>query len=790
MKKIELLAPAGSFDALRAAVNAGADAIYVGGKLFSARASANNFDTEELIEAIKFCHLRDKKLYLTVNTLLKQKEIPMLYEYLLPLYENGLDAVIVQDMGVFKYIKTNFPDLPLHASTQMTVQSSDGAKLLEDLGAERVVLSRELSIEEISKIRNENNIEIECFVHGALCYCYSGQCLLSSMIGGRSGNRGRCAQPCRLPFNVINNNKKVNKEDELYMLSPKDICTLEIIPEMVEAGINSFKIEGRMKRAEYVAGVVSIYRKYIDKYLLEGKKNYKVENEDLTILKDLYNRGGFTTGYFKTRNGKETMATIRPNHWGTKIGKIVAKGSKPVIKLDEPINKADVLEVWNTKERVEITTKEEKSSGQTIDIVTRKGVTLVDGAPVYRTKNEKLLNSLEQIYLKNNSKIKVYGYIEVHVEKPIKLTVEAMGHSVTVQYGMAQIAQSRPMTEDKMREQISKTGATSFEFENLEVKVYGDVFISIQELNEVRRLALTELELKIISTYLRNPSQDKIEFNKKSNYSAVSTPNIVVSVMEENQLSTVLKFAEVTQVNFPLDKINSSNLEKITNSCKEANKQLFITMPPVFRLEQQELLNSLNDILKQADFTGFSVKIIDQIEALKEFKKEIATEPGVYVINDAAKLQFEELGIDHFTTSYELNANELINLNIQKFDMVVYGYTPVMVSAQCVNKNSTYCDKKEKLLYLEDRYNKRFMVRNICSGCYNIIYNCQPINLYEYVSNIKDLNPRGLRLDFSVETNEEIRKILKAFTERITHDLQSDFKINDFTRGHYKRGVE
>ena len=309
-RDIELLAPAGSYDIAIAAINAGADAVYLGGENFGARANAENLNTEAIIDVLNYAHLNGRKVYLTINTLLKNKELKNdLYDFLCPLYENGLDSVIVQDVGVLLFVKKHFPDLKIHASTQMTISGKETVKWLKDLGAERVVLPRELSIDEIKDLKG-TDIEIESFVHGALCYCYSGQCLLSSFIGGRSGNRGRCAQPCRLPYDVIYDGMLINESDEKYILSPKDICALYLLPDIIDAGVTSLKIEGRMKKKEYVCGVVSIYRKYLD-MILNGEK-FEVEESDIKLLMDLFNRHGFNESYFYTKNGREMISLKEP----------------------------------------------------------------------------------------------------------------------------------------------------------------------------------------------------------------------------------------------------------------------------------------------------------------------------------------------------------------------------------------------------------------------------------------------------------------------------------------------
>ena len=306
-RRVEILAPAGSYESMVAAVNAGANAVYIGGSRFGARAYADNLDEEAMIRAIDFVHLHNCRIYMTVNTLVKEKELPELYGYLKPYYEAGLDAVLVQDLGVFSYIREHFPDLPLHISTQMTVTGKYSAAELKRMGAVRVVPARELSLKEIREIRETTGLEVETFVHGALCYCYSGQCLFSSLIGGRSGNRGRCAQTCRLPFDVEKGDKVLGGKNEKYVLSLKDLCTLDLLPEILEAGVCSLKIEGRMKSPRYTAGVVSIYRKYVDMYLAHGRSGYRVDPADRRALLELFDRGGQSEGYYKEHNGRDMV---------------------------------------------------------------------------------------------------------------------------------------------------------------------------------------------------------------------------------------------------------------------------------------------------------------------------------------------------------------------------------------------------------------------------------------------------------------------------------------------------
>lgn len=434
-KRAELLAPAGSFESMVAAVNAGADAVYMGGSRFGARAYAENPDTGKMIEALDFCHLHGVKLYMTVNTLLKEQEMGELYDFLAPFYEHGLDAAIVQDFGVLRYLKRQFPELDLHASTQMTDQSAEGAAILEKFGVTRVVISRELTLPEIRNIHEKTDLEIESFVHGALCYSYSGQCLLSSMIGGRSGNRGRCAQPCRLPWHFSREPRGAGE----YLLSPKDICTLKILPEILEAGVYSLKIEGRMKRPEYTAGVTRIYRKYLDLLEEKGKKNYKVDERDIEELMDLYNRGGFSEGYYKTKGNAGMMSTFRQNHFGTKGAKVLAVRKNLITaRALEDLHKGDVLE--------SATMNAEIPSGRDFQMKAGRDMRVAPGEILHRTQNAALLAELSAYQNFGFHREKLNGKLRISLGKPVILSLNYGGFSAEVSGAAAEPAQKSALT--------------------------------------------------------------------------------------------------------------------------------------------------------------------------------------------------------------------------------------------------------------------------------------------------------------------------------------------------------
>ena len=497
MMKPELLSPAGSMDSLRAAVNSGCDAVYLGGKQFSARAYAGNFDLQELEDACDYCHLRGVKVYVTVNTVYKEDELKGFLTYIKALYEMGVDALIMQDAGAAKLVKEHFPDFPLHASTQMTCNSLADVKYWESQGFDKIVLSRELSVEEIRHITENVDAEIETFVHGALCVCYSGQCIMSSILGGRSGNRGRCAQTCRLPYTLYRGTENM---EEGYLLSPKDIMTVNILPELIEAGIASLKIEGRMKSPEYVAGVTGIYRKYIDLYF-EDPENYEVDKEDIKALNQLFNRGGFTEGYYTSFAGRNMMSIERPKPWGLKVGivdKYLPKHKKVTIRTREPLVPGDGLEVW-TQEEPHVGTNVSKHSkaGEVITITMEGDINKND--VVYRTFGKALNDELKKSYERDTRKMPVSGMLRVKEGEPISLQLwDNGGNSVFVSGAVVEPAGSSPMLPMKLRELVNKMGATPFVLENLETDIDQYIFVSVSEVNRVRREACEQLEASIL----------------------------------------------------------------------------------------------------------------------------------------------------------------------------------------------------------------------------------------------------------------------------------------------------
>ncbi len=816
-RKPEILAPAGSVESLRGAIAAGADAVYIGGSKFGARAYADNPEADTLLSAIDYVHSKDRRIYLTVNTLLKEQEltkelIPFLEKY----YRAGVDAVIVQDVGVLHFLAAHFPDLPVHLSTQMTLVSADGVKQLAGYPVTRLVPARELSLEEIRSIRKETNLEIECFVHGALCYCYSGQCLLSSMIGGRSGNRGRCAQPCRMAYDVLEDGRKV--QNGLYALSPKDLCTLDRIPDLVKAGIDSFKIEGRMKRPEYTAGVTAAYRLMSDLYFEYGeegfhkylKKHPDVLKEQTDRVADLYNRGGFTKGYYVQYHGKEMMAMERPNHTGILVGEVVSgQGIRAKIRLDKQINPQDVLEIRDPSgEAYEFTVGkaglEEKQGWYETNV--KKGFPITSGQPVYRTKNESLLNELKENFVEHKVQMPVKAEFTAVPGLPATLTVSCLAHqrsglvpgkdvenarevSVTVTGEEVMVAQNQPVTEEKIRAQLLKTGESEFFFEELDIITNEQTFLPMGKIKELRRNAFERLLEDVLNGYRRDKelSVASKEFKEPA---AAENQEIIVLVSNREQLEAALAESRITTVYLDIPRGSSESVLEACKTAKQAGKKVFLVLPHIFRKKEREKYQAITDKIKPEMLDGFLVKSMEELTFLKENgldkKYEVRLNYNLYVFQPWAKNFYREKGYSRFTVPVELNEEEIKSLGVNDCDFIIYGRLPLMVSAQCVRENVMKCSggKKTDGIVLKDRMGAEFPVRQNCDFCYNTIYNSACFSLLGTDVQTQ-FTPAGWRLDFTLETKEEMQEVLRAFFDGDLISLKGPF-----TKGHFKRGIE
>ncbi len=823
MSRFELLAPAGSPEALRAAVNAGADAVYIGGSAFGARAYADNADTEALIDCIRFCHLRGKKLYLTVNTLFKEDELEnRLFSFLRPYYEAGLDAVIVQDMGAVDYIASHFPGLPIHLSTQTAITMAEGTFSLAEKYPciSRVVPARELSLKEIERFRRDSSMELEIFIHGALCYCYSGQCLMSSMIGGRSGNRGRCAQPCRKLY------------DGRYLLSPKDQCLLSVLHELLDIGIDSLKIEGRMKSPEYTAGVVSVYRKYIDKYEELGSAGYKkwlahndaMLKSDMTALQDLYNRGGFNSGYLKQHNGPDMMTFDRPNHSGVEVGTVTAvNGREAVIRFSDTVNAQDVLEIRADNEAAssntarpdksetsqaeksaravfEYTVKDCFKSGSVTSCITMKDRRAAVGMKVFRIRNNSLLNEIREKYIEKDSKVPVNIVFYGHEGESAKLELscDPLNTSFCVAGSIVEAAKKAPSDEASVSKQLCKLGETSFASENMQIDIGSNVFIPSGELNRLRREAVEGLELAILAQSERE-TPEEIDAPVIAGGRAENT-SVIYSVWNEEAFSAVLDAATEQagfEVYYNISDLDTAVIDRIHNMLQncydlksngtEAGRDvsvcssgLFIGLPYICRSAvYDKLKNFVAEIHEKYPEVGFIARTQEEMHLLKSKGLYYRTDYNLYVMNNRAKRRYDA----PFTLPLELNRDELWNIADENAEMIVYGFQPVMFSAQCVYRNKFAACKNSGHDYtaITDEFGHDFRCVQDCEFCYNIIYNQAALDLTDSIDRIEDLELRAIRYDFTFESPDAIRDIIRG---------TSSHKTEYTTHGHFLRGIQ
>ena len=658
-KDFELLAPAGSLEILKGVIESGADAVYVGGSMFGARAYANNFTEEELLEAIDFAHLRGVKVYLTVNTLIKNSELSKLYDYLLVYYKRGLDAVIVQDIGVVKAIHEYFPSMEIHTSTQMTVTGADGVRFLSQFGVTRVVMAREVSLAEMKRIHEETGMELEAFVHGALCYSYSGQCLFSSILGGRSGNRGRCAQPCRLPYTVE------GKKDE-YILSLKDMCGIKALDKLHDAGVYSLKIEGRMKQLEYACGVVKYYRSYIDSMK-------PVTDADYDRIKALGNRCGFTDRYYFDHNGSDMVTYVKPN--------FVSNAAEP--------------------------------------------------SPEKR-------------------KLSIEGELVLREGEPGSLTVKRGDVTYKASIEPVSAALKAPLDKKAAIDRINKTGDTDFEFSHIKAQIGENVFVPNGALNKLRRDAISGLCDKLLKKYYRNDARyadmsrltalpEHVVKSDAAHDEAINDYTTICSCMTRAQLDTLIGYEcfDVFYLDFDMydRKTLIQQFADDVKSLTKQNKKVYLMLPTIFRADSSDYFVSIAKELDKVSFEGFVVKNYEELYLTENLftGKKVILDHNMYTFNDVSKSAFFEHGVSGDTVPLELNSREIMHRNNIGSQMIVYGYYPLMTTANCVHKNTKGCDKKQKLIYLKDRYNKSFAVCNNCKECYNTIYNSLPTMLIKNI---------------------------------------------------------
>ena len=733
---IELLSPVGDFDCLRAAVQNGADCVYFGGSSFNARAQATNFDENSLVEAIRYAKLRNVKVNFTLNILLKDEELEDAKKLAKTVYEAGADAIIVQDLGLAKYLITHFPGMEIHGSTQMSVHNLEGVLELEKLGFSRVVLSREVPINEIEYIRNNCKVDLEIFVHGALCISYSGQCLFSSLVGGRSGNRGKCAQPCRLPYELLEDkNGTESVLDKGYLLSPRDLCSLDTLPTLVKLGINSFKIEGRMKTPEYVATVTRIYRKYID-LALSGNK-YVVDEADKLDLQQVFNRGGFSSGHLLSEPNRKLIFKDKPNNMGLYLGNISnynANRGHITLKLNQPVGIGDTISIdgetgtYTISELIKGNTNLKNAEiGQIVKLGRMKG-NIRAGAKVYKLSSKALNDQADKTFAPNceNKKIPVTCSVSVKKDKPISITLETntapFYNNVSVEFIsdiVPEISINSPITETRITEQLNKLGNTPYTFEKLNINLDENLHIpSISALNNARRTAINMLQEKIMNKFLerRNENSSKQVVSLTSLHdgkcSVENTNNVLqrkISILLEN-INLEYDYTQLENVDniyIPLKFFLSKKYNTLLFNLSR-KFDLYIYMPTIIKPNYKNLLlNNIDNIVSDYEIKGFVISNISGFELLKKYigneKYTFIANYTMNIFNEYSIQELQSLGINVVTPSVELNKSILQNLCSNSplpVELIAYGRNVLMNSSYCLlgksNKCYPKCDMKCK----------------------------------------------------------------------------------------------
>ena len=779
MKKVELLAPAGSIESLYAAINNGADAVYLGGSKFSARAYASNFDNETMKKAVDYCHSYGVKIYVTMNTLLKEKELNEAIKYLGYLYEIGVDALIVQDLGLVNLIQKKYSDFEIHASTQVTIHNGEGAIYFKEKGFTRIVLSRELSLEEIKHISKDLNIETEIFIHGALCVCYSGQCLMSSMIGGRSGNRGRCAQPCRMEYTLKSNNMG---EKKAYLLSPKDICTIENIKDIIDSGAYSLKIEGRMKRPEYVAGVVENYREAIDKEYYN--KNFNVQ-EGKKVLLQLFNREGFSTAYLKKNIGRDMMSYKFPKNTGVEIGKVLDNGE---IILKESLSIGDGIRFKDkgfTLSKILKNKQEVKKAevGERVILFPRE---YKKGEILYRTSSKELFLRLEDSINPYMKKIFLKGQVKFKVNSNIKLKTSFMGENYEVEGNVIEVASNKPLDKERIVNALKKSGEYPYKLEDIEFLTFEDGFISISSLNNLRRELFDKI-LKDVTSKYRRRRNVKETLEKNINLKENKEDFILYTCCTKKQLKALVEEG-IKDIGVDLSLRNSDKISlKDLEEYKDLN--LYILTPEIIKQEFDFIVKEIEEASKY--IKGVITSNAGIINVFKD-KLYLIGDYKLNIFNSKA-LEFYRKDLNNVSLSLEINRKEIKEINDKSGALCgIYGKSELMVSEYCPIGSSFggKCKDKEcngacmkDSFTLIDRMNEGFKVMTD-KYCRSHILNSLPLNLIDEIEDLKSIGINSFRVDFKDEDENEVMEILKEIKEN------KRVEGKKFTKGHYRRGVE
>jgi len=799
---IELLAPVGSMESLYAAVQNGANAVYLGGKLFNARQYASNFDFDELKEAVTYAHLRGVKVYVTANILVDNSEMEDVIDYIKFLYEVDVDGIIVQDLGLAYLIRKFFPDLHIHGSTQMTINNLSGAEFVYDMGFTRVVLARETPIDEIRYIHKNTPIELEAFIHGALCVCYSGQCLMSSLIGGRSGNRGKCAQPCRMPSSLVDGNDNIVKNwDKKYLLSPRDLNTLENLEELIDSGIVSLKIEGRMKRAEYVATVVKNYRKVLD----QGSRSLKLE--DKKDVEQIFNRG-FTKGLTFGDFGRDFITVERPDNRGILVGKVIRADKYNIfIELEGDIDEGDGLEFITARGEYKGIKAPFNSKKGTKMKLKNPGYILNDSL-VYKTSSVNLLNRAKESYQQENIKNPIDMEIDINIGESPKLMVMFKGRMVTeVADVKVEKSERIALTKEKIKEQLSKLGDTTYTLNNININLEDNSYLPVSVLNSLRREAIERLDDLLKNMNHRNSIDEEIYNDKKQKFFQYKNTGKELNNMLSVKVNSIDQFNQLDLNKFDRIYLGFYNdLEAVISKVKQYNKQAYIWTNKILYQKDLENLGEIIDPIKNK-LDGVSVSNLGSLKYIKDrFDLKIHGDIGLNVFNSFTLDYLDNIGLDSITLSPELNLNQIkkIEESSNAFtEAIVYGYLPVMVTKHCPmslvkgckdDKNCIRCNFS-KGYGIKDRIGATFYMER--KEGFSNIYNSVPLMVIDSLNQIKNSRVSMIRLDFTIETNgiREIQKIHYDYInnqigEKEVKEFLNRFKEDkNITNGHYFRGV-
>lgn len=809
---VELLSPVGNFECLKAAIQNGADSVYFGGDIFSARAFAKNFSTRELKNVISYAKLRGVKTNLTLNTLIKNNEFSDALELAKSAYENGIDAIIVQDLGLAMKLIHTYPDLPIHGSTQMTVHNLNGALELQELGFKRVVLSRELSANEIAYICKNSDIEIECFIHGALCISYSGQCLFSSIIGGRSGNRGKCAGPCRLPFELLEDGKNINSG---YLLSTRDLCGLDYLPFLIEAGVTCFKIEGRMKSPEYVATVTRIYRKYID--LACSGNEYIVDEKDRKELLQMFNRGMSSPGHLSNEPNTKLVFKEKPNNMGLFLGIVQKYNPKKgliTLKLNEPISIGDTISL--EKETGSYTVSElmknehnitQTEIGQIVTIGRMKGK-ISSGDKIFKLSSKSLNQQAQESYEKENKKIPLNCKVTIQRNKPISINVSSNSSipvyknlNVNCLLDFAPVdAKNKPLNKDTVIQQISKTASTPYIFENISVLLDDNVFLpKLSILNELRRVALSEVERYVLKKISRVSPKIELLNNKQNNYlfenSSINKDtsiSLLLNVIHKDWNYSAIK--GVSNVYIPLKYFTNKSYETILKTLSK-KFHIYIYMPTIVKGNYKNLFYSnAKSAIEKYNVSGFVISNICNIKLLNTLFKDIKKDFDIIanytfnVFNNNSIEELKNLNISRFTISPELDKSTILELSKQNIlppELIVYGRTPLLNMNYCLLGETDLCYPNCKqrcqsshVYELKDRLNMKFKILPDNIQTVTTIFN----------SKITSIAPKGFdishqRIDILEESIEEINDIIEIVTQ------QKRLEGQEYTNGNLNKTI-